>query len=176
MLPSVLHVLIWISLPADVESAIGKNPSEATAAVAKTGRNRAAVPFKIRWVTSFSPSSRNLLKYAINTIPFNTATPNKAIKPIPALILKFIPRIHIPTTPPIAASGMAEKIIRLSAMLLKLINNNRNISNNATGTAMNKRAFARRTRRSRGQPDSAPWPRKLSHLKKRSSGSNRSSN
>ena len=50
------------SLPAEVDKAIGKNPNDATAAVANTGLNRAAVPFKIRCVISSSPSSLNRLK------------------------------------------------------------------------------------------------------------------
>ena len=46
----------------------------------------------------------------MSTIPFNTATPNKAIKPIPALILNGIPRSNKAKIPPIALIGMAVNI------------------------------------------------------------------
>ena len=73
----------WTSAPLPWESAIGRNPSEATAAVNKTGRNREAVP---RITTSIIgiPLFRRVLNSAMRTIPFNTATPNKAMNPTPA--------------------------------------------------------------------------------------------
>jgi len=45
---------------------------------------------------------------SFHAIPFNTATPNNAINPTPALILKGIPRIAKNNIPPIAESGIAE--------------------------------------------------------------------
>ena len=41
-------------------------------------------------------------------MPFSTATPNKAIKPTPALILNGIPLNAKKKIPPIADKGMAE--------------------------------------------------------------------
>jgi hypothetical protein len=41
-------------------------------------------------------------------MPFKTATPNKAMNPTPALILKDIPLKARNNIPPIAESGIAE--------------------------------------------------------------------
>lgn len=68
---------LWTSAPPELESAMGKKPNEATAAVMITGRRRTEVPFKIRSLILVMPSFFNSLKYPISTIPFNTATPNK---------------------------------------------------------------------------------------------------
>ncbi len=43
-------------------------------------------------------------------MPLNTATPNSAINPTPAEILKGIPRSKSATTPPMADNGTAVKI------------------------------------------------------------------
>ncbi len=66
------------------------------------------------------PSFCKWLNSAINTIPFNTATPNNAIKPTPAEILNGIPLINNANTPPIADKGMAVKINRLSLIELNV--------------------------------------------------------
>lgn len=66
------------------------------------------------------PSALSALKQAIKTIPFNTATPNKAIKPIPAEMLKGISRNHNANTPPIADSGIATKMSDACLMLLNV--------------------------------------------------------
>ena len=93
-----------------MEIAIGKNPKDATVAVINTGRNRILVPSIIRFRIFFSPSFSNWLNVPIKTIPFKTATPNKAIKPIPALMLNGISRIINAKIPPIALIGIAVKI------------------------------------------------------------------
>ena len=91
------------SAPADVEIAIGRNPSEATAAVMMTGRRRVRNPFSTRSVMSVIPSFSRRLNSAISTMPFNTATPNNAMKPTPADMEKFMSRSQSANTPPIAA-------------------------------------------------------------------------
>ena len=96
------------SAPEPLLKAMGKNPNDATNAVIKTGRNRILVPCKTIAFKSVSPDFRMLLNSAINTKPFRTATPNKAIKPTPALMLNGIPRIAKKKIPPIAESGIAE--------------------------------------------------------------------
>ena len=78
----------------------------------------------------------------MRTIPFNTATPNKAIKPIPAEILKGICRIHKAATPPIAASGMAVKINNACFIELKVKKSRMKIKINAMGTAISNLSFA----------------------------------
>ncbi|MOA22656.1 hypothetical protein D3C78_1432300 [compost metagenome] len=45
----------------------------------------------------------------MSTIPFNTATPNKAMKPTPADILKGMPLSNNAITPPMADKGTAVK-------------------------------------------------------------------
>ena len=96
------------SEPAPVLVAIGKNPSEATNAVISTGRKRIFVPSKTIFFVSVSPAFLIRLNSANNTIPFNTATPNKAMKPTPALMLKGNPLSAKNKIPPIADSGIAE--------------------------------------------------------------------
>ena len=98
------------SAPAEVDKAIGRKPSEATAAVRITGRNRSAVARNTRSRTFSTPSAASSLRLAISTMPLSTATPNRAIKPTPAEMLKGMPRSHSASTPPIVASGMPVKI------------------------------------------------------------------
>ena len=95
------------SAPALVEMAIGRNPKEATKAVITTGLSLISVPFKTMANISVKPSFFNLLNSPINTMPFNTATPNKAINPIPAEILKGISLNKSANMPPIAEKGTA---------------------------------------------------------------------
>ncbi len=96
------------SAPAPLLSAIGRKPSEATAAVMSTGRSLVLVPPRTTCFKFAIPSLRKRLNSEINTIPFNTATPNSAMNPTPALMLKGIPRIVKAIIPPMAESGMAE--------------------------------------------------------------------
>ena len=98
------------SAPAPLLNAMGKNPSEATAAVINTGRKRILVPCNTTCFISATPAALRRLNSAINTMPFNTATPNKAIKPTPAEILKGMPLAISANMPPMADKGMAEKI------------------------------------------------------------------
>ena len=86
---------------------MGKKPKEATAAVIITGLKRNSKPFFKRSSTP-KPSLANCLKKESNTIPFKTATPNKAINPIPAETENGIPRNQRATTPPIADKGIAK--------------------------------------------------------------------
>ena len=53
-------------------------------------------------------------------MPFKTATPNNAIKPMPAEILKGIPLISNANTPPMALMGIAVKIKVASLIELKV--------------------------------------------------------
>lgn len=101
------------SAPELVESAMGKNPRDATRAVISTGRKRVSVPWKITCFKSFIPSLRKELNSAIRTIPFKTATPKRAMKPIPADMLNGIPRRYNAKIPPIADNGIAVKIRKL---------------------------------------------------------------
>ena len=130
------------SAPADDEIAIGRNPKAAAAAVNNTGRNLSVVPFRINSSMFFIPSCFNSLKCSINTIPFKTAIPNKAINPTPAEILKGKSRIHKNKTPPTADKGIAEYTIKASLTEPKAKYNKINIKNKAIGTAINKRALA----------------------------------
>ena len=75
-------------------------------------------------------------------MPFNTATPNKAIKPTPAEMLKGIPLNHKANTPPIALMGIAVKMSREYFIEPKVKNSNNRINAKATGTATNNLLFA----------------------------------
>ncbi len=96
------------SAPAPLLIAMGKNPSEATNAVTSTGLSLTLVPIKTIRFKSVIPSFFNWLNSEINTMPLRTATPNKAIKPTPALILNGMPRRARNRIPPIADKGIAE--------------------------------------------------------------------
>ena len=100
----------WTSAPALLLIAIGRNPREATAAVNITGLNLTLVPSFILSYTLSIPCFLSSLKYPINTIPFNTATPKRAINPTPAEILNGISRNHNATIPPMADNGIAVNI------------------------------------------------------------------
>jgi hypothetical protein len=128
------------SAPALVANAIGRNPKEATAAVISTGRKRICVPFRTTSIKSETPSFRSLLNSAISTIPFNTATPNKAMNPTPAEILNGIPLISNAKTPPMAAIGIAVKINTACLTEWKVKNKSMKINNKAAGTAMDNLA------------------------------------
>jgi len=132
----------WTSAPAELDNAIGKNPREATAAVIITGRNRVCKPLITRSVISVIPSFSSLLNSAISTMPLSTATPNRAIKPTPAEMEKFIPLNHNANTPPIADIGTAEKIRKVCTTELNVKNSSTKISSNATGTAIASLVFA----------------------------------
>ena len=69
-------------------------------------------------------------------MPFKTATPNKAIKPMPAEMLNGISRSSNANTPPIADIGMAVKINAAYFSELKVKNSKPKMRNNETGTAM----------------------------------------
>ena len=97
------------SAPAPVAIAIGTNPTEATSAVDNTGRNRSCAPCRTASSTgSGSPSrpSRSALIWSMRTKPFSIAIPDKAMKPIAAVIEKGMPRSHSARTPPVTAKGM----------------------------------------------------------------------
>jgi len=93
---------------------MGRKPSEATLAVMSTGRRRFAVPVRMRSRMSFTPSFSKCSNSLMRTMPLSTATPNKAMKPTPAEMLKGMPRADKAKTPPIAESGTALKTSRLS--------------------------------------------------------------
>ena len=72
----------------------------------------------------------------------DTATPNNAMKPIPADMLKGIPLMSKANTPPIAANGIAVNINRLSLIELNVKYSKTIINNSDIGTAIDKRCFA----------------------------------
>ena len=98
------------SAPADVAIAIGTNPNEATSPVRNTGLSRCGHPcliiLPVHMVYSFF--FLKSLKWLIIRIPFNTATPNRAINPTPAEILNGNPLSHKATIPPISDNGTVE--------------------------------------------------------------------
>ena len=87
--------------------AIGIKPSDGTSAVMSTALIFDLVACITMRLTSCQPAALSLLNSETNRIPFNTATPNSAIKPTPAEILNGISRIHSAKIPPVADSGIA---------------------------------------------------------------------
>src|SRR5690625_3439830 len=99
----------WVSAPTPLESSIGTRPRMATLAVIITGRMRNAVP-RITASRTARPFSRCSFRKLTNTIPFNIATPNTAIKPIAEGTDRYWPVIARPTMPPMMAKGTLAKI------------------------------------------------------------------
>ncbi|MNK93534.1 hypothetical protein D3C87_1136980 [compost metagenome] len=87
--------------------AIGIKPSEGTSAVIKTARSFDLVACITMRFTSVQPSFFKRLNSETSNIPFKTATPNSAIKPTPAEMLKGKSRIHKANMPPMADRGIA---------------------------------------------------------------------
>lgn len=90
--------------PGPVLTAIGMKPKLATKAVMSTGLKRLAAPLT---VDNFRPIPlpRNALICETSTMPFRTATPNKATNPIPAVTEMYMPRIQRANSPPDNANG-----------------------------------------------------------------------
>lgn len=57
-----------------------------------------------------TPSCSRRRENETSTSPLRTATPNSAMKPMPAEMLKGMPRIQSAKTPPMVANGMFTKI------------------------------------------------------------------
>jgi hypothetical protein len=68
------------------------------------------------------------------TKPFNTAIPERAIKPMAAEIDKGIPLIHKEKNPLVKAKGIPVKTSSEFFMLSRAANSMRNISKRAMGT------------------------------------------
>ena len=107
------------SAPAPLLNAIGRKPRDATNAVINTGRNLTFVPD----ITTLRLLPTLLLLILLNsemsTIPFKTATPKSAIKPMPALMLNGMSRKAKNKIPPIADNGIEVKIKTPCLTLLK---------------------------------------------------------
>ena len=131
----------WTSAPVPVAKAIGTNPREATKAVIKTGRNRMSDPCRIA-SSSATPSFRSLSMKEIITIPFNTATPDKAIKPTAAEMDKGIPRIQSKRNPPVRARGIPVKTSKEFFVDPNALNRRKKINVRATGTIIQRRLAA----------------------------------
>ena len=123
------------SAPADVATAIGTKPNDATNPVRKTGRRRCSQPRKITLSVHilYLPADCMSLKWLIMRIPLSTATPKRAIKPTPAEILKGSPRSHNAAMPPIRDNGTVENTTNEYVTLRKLKNKSNKMSIKAIG-------------------------------------------
>ena len=79
---------------------------------------------------------------AMMTRPFNTATPDRAMKPIPALIESGVARSNRAATPPVSAKGTPLKTRAASANDPRLMKSSRKISSRAIGTTIVSRLVA----------------------------------
>jgi len=73
------------SAPAPVAIAIGRSLADATSAVTRTGRSRVSAPSRVA-STRGTPSRRSRSIKVMMTRPLSTATPDSAMKPMPALM------------------------------------------------------------------------------------------
>ena len=106
-------------------------------AVKRTGLNLSFDPVIINSLSVILDLLFSSFKCSIRTIPFRTAIPNNAIKPIPAETLKGIPLIHNKNTPPTVAKGTAVNTRIASFKDLNAKCRNTKINNKAIGTATN---------------------------------------
>ena len=152
----------WTSAPAPWEKAMGTNPRLATSPVIRIGRNRAMEARKTASRPA-TPSSINCRIAATRTRPSRTATPDSAMNPTPAEMLKLSPRTHKASTPPIAPSGTDRKINVPSFTDWKVEKRSRKIKARARGTTMDSRLVAD-WRFSKVPPHSREYPRGSAHL------------
>ena len=129
------------SAPVPVARAIGMKPNEATRAVINTGLKRVIEPFRIA-ISKSIPSLRNLLIKEIITSPFNTAIPERAIKPTAADIDIGMSLIHKDNNPPVRAKGIPENTRSEFFTLSNAAKRRRNINNSAKGTTICNRFVA----------------------------------
>jgi hypothetical protein len=78
----------------------------------------------------------------IITIPFNTATPDKAIKPTAAEMDKGIPRIQSKRNPPVRARGIPVKTSKEFFVDPNALNRRKKINVRVTGTIIQRRLAA----------------------------------
>jgi hypothetical protein len=98
-----------VSEPIPVEVAAGIKPMAAIMAVIITGLMRATTPERIA-ASSGRRSCRFFLNFDNRITLFWMHIPNKAINPIPAEMLKFVPVRCKAVIPPIIANGTLSKI------------------------------------------------------------------
>src|SRR5699024_1472660 len=99
----------WVSRPPPRAGSSGTGPRMATLAVIITGRMRNAVP-RIPASRTARPFSRCSLRKLTDTMPFNIATPNTAMKPMAEGTERYCPVIAKPTMPPMMANGTLARI------------------------------------------------------------------
>jgi hypothetical protein len=125
-----------LSDPIPADMAAGSNPMVAMNAVISTGRISEFTPRFTAVYKGFSP--RSLSRFCLNAVvsktPSNIQIPNRAINPMPADMLKFVPVISRATMPPTTAKGTLRKTRPASFRFQNMINNRRNISNKLIGT------------------------------------------
>ena len=106
----------WTSAPMPVPKAMGINPRLATKVVIKTGRNRIMAASS----TAFSrdlPALRSCLTVLTKSISSRTATPERAINPIPAEMEKGISLNQRARIPPTQANGTPVNTRKVSRTL-----------------------------------------------------------
>ena len=116
-------------------------PSEATSAVIRTGRRRVSAPVLMA-SSSPMPSSRSVRINDSMTSPFNTATPDSAMKPTAAEMDIGISRNQSAKMPPVRANGIPVKTSRPSLTLLNITKSSVNTRNSASGTTTRRRWVA----------------------------------
>jgi len=79
-------------------------------------------------------------------MPFSSAIPSNAMKPIEAGTHRFWSVDHKATTPPTSAKGMFRRMRRVFFSDLKLLYSRRNMATSVIGTTTASRLFASRCR------------------------------
>jgi len=74
----------WISEPGPVANRMGTRPMTVRMAVIMTGRNLLSAPVIVASSMLSSVSSLSWFRYEINTTPFITAVPSRAMNPMDA--------------------------------------------------------------------------------------------
>ena len=98
----------WTSAPVPVAVAAGTNPTAATSAVLMRARSEASAACLTR--SRGSRSSGSSTRFVVITMPVITETPQRAMNPTPAGMLKDNPRAHNEKRPPASANGRLSSV------------------------------------------------------------------
>lgn len=134
------------SEPIPVDKAAGIKPIAAIIAVMITGRKRVATPsfnasenVQVGW---YFNSAILVLNLVSKITPFCTQIPNKAMKPIPAEMLKLTPEMSSAKMPPTIAKGTLFNTSNESLKFPNKMKRIKKISNKLIGTACDNLAVA----------------------------------
>ena len=137
--------------PVPSMSMIGRRPAMVEQVVIMIGRRRCSAAFTVFSIRSSGSGLAAVILIVFNdlfrnpsiTIPLSTATPARAINPMPAAMDRLKSRIYSNHTPPPKANGRVAMIRHTSVILRKFRYNKMNMMKRVTGTTIDNLSIAR---------------------------------